>query len=215
MYIHKIITALDVKSNSQFVYPIVKLRCMSQGGYKPSTRFAGWMRREREGEGGRGGEGEPAEEMQYTRNVLRVFHLRSRMASVPPTCSASHRGAGTTHSRPGAATLSGRANAGRGAGCNTTGDSCAVTTQARYRRGTSPVRSLSSDASGSTTGMGDCAVDQAYEMLLLDGTHIYIDCRTESEYKDGHPTSSANIPFPRSDAGEICPSSYLYRNHNI
>lgn len=57
----------------------------------------------------------------------------------------------------------------------------------------------SSSGAGSVRGNASC--EEAYEMLVLEGTHVYIDCRSESEYRDGHPIESANFPYPNSDNG--------------
>ena len=141
------------------------------------------------------------------RTLMRRAAARlGRMAPASPSCSASqhahyHRGAGAGTAQPRhGAPAAGRAKRGKAAGAvDGLFAGAAAGGRARGRRGHIQARAFSSD--GSTAGTGNCPVDQAYEMLLLDGTHIYIDCRSESEWRDGHPTSSANIPYPNSDAG--------------
>ena len=72
----------------------------------------------------------------------------------------------------------------------------------------SPSSSVAASGDSAASG-GSVRVDQAYEMLVLDGSHIYIDCRSESEFREGHPIESSNLPFPRSDKGEVEPSFFL------
>ncbi len=52
--------------------------------------------------------------------------------------------------------------------------------------------------------------DLAHELLRADDTLIYLDVRTEEEFKGGHPPGAVNIPaFVRGPVGMIPACDFL------